>query len=334
MRRNHPTGRPAATPPAIGLAALALAACTSLTPRPPAPAHDVPLRVMSLNVRLPLASDGRQRWQRRRSLLAWTIARAAPDVIGSQELHWRQGEALVRRLPAYAWFGRDRHGGHDDEHMGIFYRRARLRLLAQGDFWLSDTPQAAGSISWDHPYPRMVSWALFERRSDGRRFHLFNTHLPHRAEDEHARLRGARLLRACIDALPADLPVVVTGDFNADPGGAVHAALLRAAADRPPIEDAWQQAQQRSGPAATFHGFSGRGERRIDWILTRGLHPRQAHTLDIRRAGRYPSDHFPLLAILHWPPHTAATPPHPPAEPPATALPACGYRIDDPVAAP
>ena len=39
----------------------------------------------------------------------------------------------------------DALGGHADEHMGIFYRKDRWRLEAQGDFWLSDTPGVPGS---------------------------------------------------------------------------------------------------------------------------------------------------------------------------------------------
>jgi endonuclease/exonuclease/phosphatase family metal-dependent hydrolase len=252
---------------------------------------------MSFNVRLPLESDGANRWQARRELAAEAIAQAAPDVIGTQELHKVQGDWLVERLPRYAWFGRDRRGGHDDEHMGVFYRADRLRVVESGDFWLSDTPGVPGSISWGHPFPRMAIWALFERIADGRRFYLFNTHLPYRDEDDAARERGARLLAERIAALPADVPVVVTGDFNATPEAAVHAALTER------LDDAWTAAATRTGPEATFHAFSGTADRRIDWILVRGFEVREARTLDACEGadGRCPSDHFPVLADLRWP---------------------------------
>jgi hypothetical protein len=44
--------------------------------------------------------------------------------------------------------------------MGVFYRKDRLRVRVSGNFWLSDTPHAPGSITWGHPIPRMVPWAL------------------------------------------------------------------------------------------------------------------------------------------------------------------------------
>lgn len=267
-----------------------LAACATTAASAPAP-----LRVMSFNVRLLTDADGDNRWQLRRDLAARMVREAAPDVIGTQELFKQQGDDLVARLPEYRWFGRGRRGDDSDEHMGVFYRSDRLRVVQSGDFWLSDTPEVPGSITWGHPLPRMVTWALFERIGDGRRFHFFNTHLPYRAEDEDARTRGTRLLLARIAALPADVPVVVTGDFNTTPDSAAHAAATAA------LADAWTSAPRRVGPEATFHGFTGRPDRRIDWILVRGLEPLEVRTIDAHEGARYPSDHFPVMAELGWP---------------------------------
>ena len=46
----------------------------------PAVARD--LRVMSFNVRLPLDSDGANRWEARRDLFIATVRRADPDISG------------------------------------------------------------------------------------------------------------------------------------------------------------------------------------------------------------------------------------------------------------
>ena len=243
---------------------------------------------MSLNVRLALESDDGDRWALRRDAMARVIDAAAPDVVGTQELLRAQADDLSARLPDYAWFGVGRRGGEDDEHMGVFYRRDTLRLLGSGHFWLSDTPAVPGSISWGHPYPRMVSWGWFERREDGLRFHLFNTHLPYRPGDGEARLRAARLILDRIAGI-ADGPVLLLGDFNDDPGSAVHRLLTGA------LHDARESAPRREGPDGTFHGFSGEPQRRIDWVLYRGLRPRVARTLDAAVDGRHVSDHFPVL---------------------------------------
>lgn len=272
---------------------LLLTACVSTQPRQ----EPGPLRVMSFNVRLPLDSDGPNRWDARRELAADMIADEAPDVIGTQELHKVQGDWLAGRLPQYRWLGRDRRGGHDDEHMGVFYRHDRLRLLESGDFWLSETPDAPGSISWGHPFPRMVTWAVFERIADGRRFRLLNTHLPYRDQDESARVRGSRQLARHIASLPTEVPVIVTGDFNAVPGSGAYTVLTGA------MRDARLHAEARNGPDETFHAFTGKADRRIDWILVRGFDVDRFQTVDACQgeAGRCPSDHFPILVDLRWP---------------------------------
>lgn len=257
----------------------------------PAAARD--LTVMSLNIRYPSDGDGANRWELRRDLTIATIRRADPDVIGTQELFRRQAEDVVARLPRYRWIGvgRSGTGKADDEHMGIFYRADRLQVERWGNFWLSDTPGVPGSISWGHPFPRMVTWAVFRGR-DGGRFAMFNTHLPYRDEDEAAREKGAALLAARIPGIAGDLPVVVTGDFNTMPGSATYRRMTR------DLRDAWVAAPVRTGPDATFHGFTGKADRRIDWIFVRGFGVVRAATIDARRGDVFPSDHYPVVVRL------------------------------------
>ena len=251
------------------------------------------LTVMTFNVRLLNPDDGPNIWANRRALFAETVAAADPDLFGTQELFRQQGDDIVRALPQYRWFGRDRRGGHADEHMGIFYRPDRLTLLAQGDFWHSDTPDVPGSISWGHPLPRMVTWGRFRTR-DGRRFVALNTHFPYRAEDEPAREKAARLIAARLSRIAGADPVVLTGDFNTTPDTPAHAALTAA------LRDVWQSAPAPKGPALTFHDFTGKPDRRIDWILTRGFRPLRVETITRHRAALYPSDHFPVVARLRF----------------------------------
>lgn len=262
----------------------------------PVSAVGADIKVMTFNVRLPLDQDGANDWEHRRGITVAAIAGERPDIVATQELHKPQGDYLVERLPEYSWFGIDRRGGHADEHMGIFYRRDRLALLYHGDYWLSDTPLVPGSISWGHPYPRMVTWGLFETKAGNRRFYVLNTHFPYREEDEAARLKAARMIASWIPQLRPDIPVILLGDFNTVPGGPVHATFQSI------LDDAWLAAVRKDGPAETFHAFTGKADRRIDWILSRGLRAKSVRTLTDNRAGRYPSDHFPVVATLAWPP--------------------------------
>ncbi|MEP7186998.1 MAG: endonuclease/exonuclease/phosphatase family protein [Rhodanobacter sp.] len=254
---------------------------------------------MTFNVRLGTAADGPNRWDQRRDVMASTIAQEKPDLFGTQELFKFQGDYLVGKLPAYRWFGLSRYGDDRDEHMGVFYRTDRLRVLKSGNFWLSETPDKAGSISWGHPLPRMVTWALFEQIGSGHRFYYYNTHFPYRDQDEPARTKAAQEILARLQALPGNIPIVLTGDFNSTPDRPDHALLSTL------LQDAWLDAGSRSGPAATFHNFTGNPDRRIDWIFYRGFHARDVRTVTTSKDGRYPSDHFPVVADLQW---NAATP--------------------------
>lgn len=248
------------------------------------------LDVMTFNVRY--ADDkGPQPWPARRPVMVTLLKQTRPDVIGTQELLQRQGDDLVAALPGYRWFGRDRRGGHADEHMGILYRTDRLTLIEQGDFWLSETPDRPGSADWGVDLPRMANWGVFEL-SGGKRFLFVDTHFPHRSEDADARRRAAELIVARLPSIARDLPVVLAGDFNAEPDTEAYRALSTA------MTDVWTAAPNRTGPAGTYHDFTGKGDRRIDYLFVRKFRPKSVETDRFQQDGRYPSDHFPVRAKL------------------------------------
>jgi len=252
------------------------------------------LRVMTFNVRYPAPNDGAERWESRRDLFVKTIREQHPDVLGTQELYKEQGDYVVAQLPGYKWFGMGRRGDGGDEHMGVFYRTDELRVLDSGNFWLSDTPDVPGSDTWGTPFPRMVTWARFQRKDDGRTFVMFDTHLPYREQDDVAREKGAAVILKHIAKLAAGEPFVLTGDFNTTPDSKVHAMLTEH------LQDAWLVAPHRSGPDKTFHNFTGNPTERIDWILVRGFRVEDARTVTTHQGKLYPSDHFPVVADLLW----------------------------------
>jgi endonuclease/exonuclease/phosphatase family metal-dependent hydrolase len=254
------------------------------------------LRVMTFNVRYPSEGDGPDLWDKRKDLLVDTIRRNRPDLMGTQELFHMQGEYIAGKLREYAWFGVSRRGNQQDEHMGVFYRKERLKLLSSGNFWLSETPEQPGSLAWNMSLPRMVTWGEFEDTANGKRFHYYNTHFAHRREDVDARNRSAQLIVERLAALPPGVTVILTGDFNADAGSEAYKILTAS------LTDSWTAAKTHDGPGGTFHGFSGKpGAARIDWILFRGaVRPLSVRTLTDNDGGRYPSDHFPVLAVFDW----------------------------------
>jgi len=247
------------------------------------------LRVLSYNVRYPATGDRANLWSLRKDLFIDSIKDANPDLIGTQELFELQGNYIVEKLPQYAWFGLSRRGNHEDEHMGVFYRKDKLKLIESGNFWLSPTPEVVMSSAWGMSLPRMVTWGLFELTATKKRLYFVNTHFPHRREDEAARLECAKVLQAFLAKLPKTIPTILTGDFNAGTASQTYQFLTQSLTDAAPANS-----------FGTFHGFTGKpGADRIDWVLYTGkLGFKSATILTMNDAGRYPSDHFPVVAAF------------------------------------
>ena len=279
-----------------------LLAATAASP----PSGDgVPTTVMSFNIRTAAADDGPDAWELRRYLVRLAIRERQPAIFGVQECLWDQGVELERAFSEYriTGVGRD-DGGRAGEMCLIFTRRDRYRLLDQGNFWLSGTPQTPGSVGWDAACPRLVTWVkLYDRLCDPDTLFVFNTHLDHRGE--RAREQGALLLRERMGAIAGGYAVLLMGDFNApaDPGSPPYRILAQEGwRDGVALRDAWHAASaaERARPAGTFHGFTGTpGRDRIDWILAGAALPAaDAGIARFRQGDRWPSDHFPVWAVL------------------------------------
>lgn len=256
-----------------------------------------PLRVMTYNLRY-ASAEGKHAWSLRRPVMAKLLSEHAPDVIGTQEGVYRQLVDLQEDLPAYRWIGLGRDGGSRGEFMAVFYRTERLEPLEFGHYWLSDTPETIGSTTWGNANRRMVTWVRFRDRANSQQFHLVNTHFDHRIQA--AREKSAQLVLERTARLETSIPVLLVGDFNAvAEQNQVYTMLV----EEGPLRDAWRLASKQSDTSGTFHGFAGVVDQmpRIDWILLRGAaEVLRAEVITFNQEGRYPSDHFPVMATLRW----------------------------------
>lgn len=268
-------------------------------------------RVMSFNLRgAGRPQDGANDWPGRKALNLATLRTHAPDLIGFQELEDGHLRTYDAELTEYRHILGNR--ASDTEHPSIFWKPAALDLLESGSFWLSETPDVY-SGAWDTDCVRACTWARFAEKSSGAAFLHFNTHLDHRSG--WARTEGLRLILRRMAELRGELPVVLTGDFNAnayDPRSAEGAAL----ADpnyRYLLEQGFADSYLAAGNADsaqsnTFHGFHGTSFNpdrpgnagRIDWLMTLdGAQRWQVRASGIIRDHNgdvYPSDHYPIFA--------------------------------------
>jgi endonuclease/exonuclease/phosphatase family metal-dependent hydrolase len=260
-----------------------------------AAAGDARLQVMTYNVRLDADPPPRD-WASRLPLMTRVLRRHAPDLVGVQEARWHQLRGLDAALPDHDWIGLGRKGGTRDEFSAILYRRDRFEVLDFDHFWLSDTPHVIGSATWGNTITRMVTWARFRDRRGGREFYHVNTHFDH--QSENARIKSAELVLARVRGFTRGVPVVLTGDFNVPAGGSrPHAILTGPDA----FVDTWTTARRRGPETNTFGGWRppAPGGPRIDWILSRGAVRTSWTEIDhYHQDGRYPSDHYPVVAHL------------------------------------
>lgn len=295
---GRPRSRSRLVPRLVLLAGLAGVgdACAGTQPAVPRGAAE-PLRAMTFNIRYGTAADGEHAWPLRRALLFRVIRDQAPTVLGVQEALRFQLDEIRAELPQYGEIGVGRDDGAEEgEYSAILFDRARLEPLAQGTFWLSDTPDVPGSKSWGNQIVRIATWARFRERASGAAFYVFNTHWDH--ESQPARERSASLLLERIAARAVPDPVLVMGDFNAGEDNPAFQALVAAGAVR--LYDTFRTLHPVAREVGTYHAFGGEENgAKIDAILASPeWRPLAAEILTVSERGRYPSDHFPVTATL------------------------------------
>ena len=121
-----------------------------------------------------------------------------------------------------------------------------------------------------------------------------NTHLDHIGSI--AMLNGAELIAQRAEAFGADIPVILTGDMNAEPDAAPCQAFRNAG-----FIDA-RDAAKESDKDHTFHDYQPENpivHSVIDYVFVKGgISVRKQKVIRKKIDGCYPSDHFPVIAEL------------------------------------
>lgn len=268
------------------LAAVAFTACGSATS----------LSVMTFNMRYDNPEDGQNNWRFRRERIAGVIKAQEVDVLGTQELLSNQFDDLSGLLTGYQGVGVGRlDGAESGEYCAVFFRKDRFTLLDSGMFWLSETPEVVGSLGWDGACERIATWVVLRDR-DGRELFFIDTHLDH--VGQVARDEGVSLLMKRIETLSGGRPVILTGDFNSEPGSSVVAHVQKDGV----LRDAKAIAAQRSGTDWSFSDFGQIPEAErplLDYIFVSGdVEALRYEVLPDTFDGGYVSDHAPVMAVV------------------------------------
>ena len=237
-----------------------------------------------------MANDGINHWRYRKSLALSRINAFNPDLLGIQECCDDEAQAgfLKQQLANYEFHGVQRggHGGAAMEMAPALFKKSNFDVSERGCFWLSDTPDQAGSLNWDAAFPRTCSWIRLRHRMTRRELIFLNTHLDYQPL---ALVESAKILLAWVRN-NAHAPMIVTGDFNTDKQSETYGILTKYLVDAHPSDE------------NTFHDY-GRNDSDcpIDWILVSPHFETISSEVDHYHENEiYPSDHYPLLATVDW----------------------------------
>ncbi|MGM9642957.1 MAG: endonuclease/exonuclease/phosphatase family protein [Eubacteriales bacterium] len=243
---------------------------------------DSVLSAMSFNVWVSGRTDERD------ERVVQMVKNYQPDTVGFQEVNSAWLSVLSGRLrDQYDYVGVGRDGGTRGEYNPIFYKKDVFNLIESGTKWLSATPDEVSKFE-ESSLNRIYTYALLERKSDGIRVLVVNTHFDHKSDE--ARAKQAQVLVAYLQK-NSEYPVILTGDFNCQRDTTPYSTLISCG-----IKNSYDVADQRLNNDATFTSY-GSASKIIDFAF---VNPMKISVISYKVCsekvnGDYPSDHHPVL---------------------------------------
>lgn len=290
---------------ALGVGAWWLAGRTTGASRPPSHAGEarapLRLRIMTFNLRWDGFEDHQNSWSHRRAIACRVIGAFDPDSVGTQEPMIRQIRDVVAALPRLDSYRFD-NDPHFVRTQQILYRKDRFERVDGGGFLVAEGTNENGTI-------RFCTWVRLRERETGRCYEHYNVHLDHRSAASR-RASVVRLMRHVAARTPAD-PFVITGDFNTREGSP-EIAYLKGKGTLPdpgggpatnpiPLVDAFRALHPDAKHVGTAGGFHGRETGpMIDHVFVAAGAAKvlEAGIVRTNQDGHYPSDHFPVTAVV------------------------------------
>ena len=168
------------------------------------------MKIMSYNVQ-----TGTPKPQRAADMLN-NILDFDADIVGAQEVNtkWLYIFKGVDLFKKYGFIGLPRMSLDDlsngNEYSPIIYKKDKFNVIYSGTLWLSETPEKISKLEGT-AYTRIMTYAVFERKSDKKRFLVVNTHIDYVGEVNKVQVE---ILLKLTKELGFDLPTIFTGDFN------------------------------------------------------------------------------------------------------------------------
>ncbi|MBO4327188.1 MAG: endonuclease/exonuclease/phosphatase family protein, partial [Clostridia bacterium] len=278
------------------------------------------LRILQFNVQT--ESGNMAPFSEKALLFRRLVDETVPDVAGMQEVtpEWRRWLDDYVFNDSYGSVGEPRSDG--DEANPVYYRKDRFELVESGTFWLSGTPDRAGSYTEGANCPRICTWVLLKDIRNGTEFAYLTTHLDHNGkndQDTATQIRRKQIGEIIKFAGRFEgIPVFLSGDLNFrsdSPGGSALYSLLTGKTsftDTDGKEYAIELSDSRisagitvdAGHSSTMVGGYGSGQSGgpIDYVFcSPSVEAVSYETFLITEKGIWISDHLPVFAVFRFP---------------------------------
>lgn len=258
------------------------------------------LKVMSFNILRGDLEGPEHDWPVRRDACLSMIKAQEPHIFGLQECCWTQRRHILAANSLFDAVGVAINGqtsGYTNVSSNpIFWRKDIFELQEWGTFWLSDTPEAIGSYTWNAEKARTCTWARLKIRCSGRQIYYFNAHLEAHGGLEPKEKGILLIIERMKEKNPSgQLPIIFCGDMN---------NALTSGAPLAPMAQYLEHAPSncpKTDTGRTFNGFRTTGSSVLDHIFySRGLVRGLKFSVD-RKAYEgvtYISDHYPVFCEL------------------------------------
>ncbi len=217
--------------------------------------EEIKIKAMSFNVRNGEYGNGRM------ELLLSTIIEESPDVVGLQEVGDEWKPFFKENLPdEYTRLGHGRKEMGHSEACYVLFKKDKFELLDSDTIWMTDTPHVcsvwADPETGDSGFPRIMTYALLKRKSDGAVFVFANTHLE--TDDPAQSHQAYWLTQFLTERFGEQYPIILTGDFNCTEGSSAYNIIT---------EYGFEVTNTYGENKRTFTGYSDQGGTIIDFCF-------------------------------------------------------------------
>jgi len=248
--------------------------------------------LISYNIRYDNNWDVENSWSLRKNSIRQLLNDYNPSIFGIQEGLLNQVNFIDSALIKYDYVGVGRDDGKmEGEFCAIYFDTTRYKIRNNSTFWLSETPDVV-SVGWDAALERICTYGLFENKTSGEEFWVFNTHFDHLGVIARKK-SSALILKKIKEINTQSLPVILMGDFNSIPDSDPIKILKNDLIDALQIS-----LENLEGPQGTFNGFDMMLpiDNRIDYIFTKNVKVLSYRHIDDRlNNNRHISDHLPVM---------------------------------------